>query len=506
MAIGNNTRISRHARLDKTNPKGIHIGSHSSITFGVVILTHDFINRRHVDTFIGDYTFVGGNSIILPGVRVGNHCVIGAGSVVMNDIPDNSIAAGNPARIIRGGVNTTEYGILMPGSLADGPQSESVVGVSKSPIDVLAFVANELSIVHYSELNRPLESCGVDSFELIALRTAIEGLLSVTIPDREWAGLSCLADIAILPSLIKVQNSADVDEGTNPKPKPAEKAVVGEESADWVRDGEANLNYIVNMPQMALSGLSEAWLFKELGDIHWRLITSFLGKQSSAIQDATGDRLYATFTRIRLHANPSLRAFRENTALRAKSRLRRHGASMFFSDHKILGANCFVEATLMSTFAKYGERGKNTSLIKGTPEIARPDAIPVETQLPKFGAEYRDRRELSLEEIIYETYYEIIPSHDINGVGLLYFAAYPTIFDIGLEKFEGKGFITTHSTVSKDICYFANSDPTETLIFRVHSRDETNGIIRHALSLSRKSDGKRMADVISEKRLIQAGD
>ena len=156
----------------------------------------------------------------------------------------------------------------------------------------------------------------------------------------------------------------------------------------------------------------------------------------------------------------------------------------------------------MSTFAKYGERGKNTSLIKGTPEIARPQAIPIETELPEFGAEYRERRELLLEQFIFETEYEILPPHDINGVGLLYFATYPIIFDLGLEKFEGKGFLIGHSTVSKDIYYFANCEPSETLIIRVHSRDIDNGLIRHFLSLSRKSDGKRMAEVVSEKRAV----
>lgn len=50
---------------------------------------------------IGDNCWIGGNTVICPGVKVGNGVVIGAGSVVTKDIPDNVIAAGNPCRVIR---------------------------------------------------------------------------------------------------------------------------------------------------------------------------------------------------------------------------------------------------------------------------------------------------------------------------------------------------------------------------------------------------------------------
>ena len=50
---------------------------------------------------IGDNVWIGGNVCILPGVNIGDNVVIGAGSVVTKDLPDNVIAAGNPCRIIR---------------------------------------------------------------------------------------------------------------------------------------------------------------------------------------------------------------------------------------------------------------------------------------------------------------------------------------------------------------------------------------------------------------------
>lgn len=50
---------------------------------------------------IGDNVWIGGNVVILPGVKIGDNVVIGAGSVVTKDIPDNVIAMGNPCKIVR---------------------------------------------------------------------------------------------------------------------------------------------------------------------------------------------------------------------------------------------------------------------------------------------------------------------------------------------------------------------------------------------------------------------
>nr|WP_067298371.1 sugar O-acetyltransferase [Marinobacterium profundum] len=50
---------------------------------------------------IGDNSWLGGNVVVLPGITIGNNCVVGAGSVVTRDLPDNVVAAGNPCRVIR---------------------------------------------------------------------------------------------------------------------------------------------------------------------------------------------------------------------------------------------------------------------------------------------------------------------------------------------------------------------------------------------------------------------
>jgi len=113
MQIGRGTAIALTAKLDKTNPRGIHIGDYTAVCFGVVILSHDSRNRRHADTWIGDHCLIGGESIIYPGVRIGNHCVIGLGSVVMRNVPDGSIVSGFPARVVGSCGETGRYGVSL---------------------------------------------------------------------------------------------------------------------------------------------------------------------------------------------------------------------------------------------------------------------------------------------------------------------------------------------------------------------------------------------------------
>jgi acetyltransferase-like isoleucine patch superfamily enzyme len=111
MDIGEGCHISFSARLDKTNPHGIHIGDQSIVTFGATILSHDFVNNRHLDTRIGRWCFIGAHSIILPGVEIGDHSIVAAGSVVVRSVPPHSLVGGNPARIIEAEIETGPYGM-----------------------------------------------------------------------------------------------------------------------------------------------------------------------------------------------------------------------------------------------------------------------------------------------------------------------------------------------------------------------------------------------------------
>lgn len=97
--------------VDLTKPYLIEIGHHVTITEGCALLTHGFdwsvLKIVYGDVIgsagkvvIKDNCFIGVNTIILKGCVIGENTIIGAGSVVCHDIPPNSVAAGNPCRVI----------------------------------------------------------------------------------------------------------------------------------------------------------------------------------------------------------------------------------------------------------------------------------------------------------------------------------------------------------------------------------------------------------------------
>lgn len=97
--------LSPHCYLQGNN--GIIFGNNVRIAPGCTIISsnHDPENySKHIKCGpirIGNNVWLGANAVILPTVQIGDNVVIGAGSVVTTDIPPNSIAVGNPCRVIK---------------------------------------------------------------------------------------------------------------------------------------------------------------------------------------------------------------------------------------------------------------------------------------------------------------------------------------------------------------------------------------------------------------------
>lgn len=102
--IGENVDIL-NSNLDGSHGFLITIGSNVTIT-NAVLLTHDASTKKPLGYSkvgrinIGDNVFIGHSAIILPGTTIGSNVIVGAGCVVAQDIPDNSVVIGNPSRIL----------------------------------------------------------------------------------------------------------------------------------------------------------------------------------------------------------------------------------------------------------------------------------------------------------------------------------------------------------------------------------------------------------------------
>lgn len=106
ISVGNGTYLNR--RTEITCKSNVAIGEDCAISWDVLITDTDYHQFGDSDPVnpvkIGNRVWIGAKAIILKGVTIGDGAVIAAGSVVTKDVPAGTLAAGNPATIVRGGV------------------------------------------------------------------------------------------------------------------------------------------------------------------------------------------------------------------------------------------------------------------------------------------------------------------------------------------------------------------------------------------------------------------
>lgn len=106
MKVGKNFGRLNGVILDPSHCWLIEIGDNVTMAPRVHILCHDastkqFMNYTKIGRVtIGDNVFIGAESVVLPGVTIGNNVIVGANSTVTHDIPDNTVVAGTPAKLI----------------------------------------------------------------------------------------------------------------------------------------------------------------------------------------------------------------------------------------------------------------------------------------------------------------------------------------------------------------------------------------------------------------------
>jgi acetyltransferase-like isoleucine patch superfamily enzyme len=106
--IGRNVEIGYYCIIGNVHPSRIHIGDHAIITANSVILEHDnsyYYTYGHDvkfgDVHIGEQAFLGIGTVVMPGVNIGSHAIVGALSFVKSDVPSYSVVAGQPAKVVK---------------------------------------------------------------------------------------------------------------------------------------------------------------------------------------------------------------------------------------------------------------------------------------------------------------------------------------------------------------------------------------------------------------------
>ena len=276
-------------------------------------------------------------------------------------------------------------------------------------------------------------------------------------------------------------------------------------------------NHTINMPQMALEALSENWLFKEIGDVHWALICGGLNSNSFDLKNDIGDRLYATFVRIRIDISTNLSFFKENKNLELNGNIKRFGNSMYFSEISMRSAANIIDAELMTTFS-IRQGSDNSKLAKSEPHGVV-NNIPNLKGLPSFGGDYRLIKKkvkniiefndltfyLSDDNCIFETTYTLNPFYDLNGVNLLYFAAYPIINDCCEARyfnniFPHERWEQMYYTKTKDVLYYGNCNINDNIVYKMSELEKLeNGSYKIVSTLYRDSDMAIIAKICTVK-------
>src|SRR5580698_6162263 len=105
-----NASLSSRFRSRKRG--SIVIGPQTLIAFKTLIYSYDSLSDSDRPVRIGRWCFVGGGSIVMPGVTIGDGSIVGAGAVVHEDVPPATIVGGNPARVLRRDIKVGPFGRL----------------------------------------------------------------------------------------------------------------------------------------------------------------------------------------------------------------------------------------------------------------------------------------------------------------------------------------------------------------------------------------------------------
>lgn len=358
----------------------------------------------------------------------------------------------------------------------------------------LAILKEAIPGTRLEDLQLSLSEHGVQSLDAIILRATLESHYGFEIPDHDWQAFGNVTET--LEYCDRVKREREIAE-----------------SRPRITTSRA---HEITMPKMANKALSESWLMKEMGDMHWELLTKGLEQKSSDFTDSMGNRLYAAFVRMR-YSIDALNTFGENEALHLEGEISRAGNYSYFSDVKGACNGKYINAQLMTSFS--ARKGNDNSTIAKSSPDERINHIPELKETPDFYNQHRLVKKNMTTQVVTGGYtfditdaaletidYTLNPYYEINGVGLVYFAVYPVIADRCASDFfrntmKMQDYDREYHTIFRDTFYFANCNADDTILVTLNSAEQVDSnTIKMTASMHRKSDNKLMARILTVKQ------
>jgi acyl carrier protein len=333
------------------------------------------------------------------------------------------------------------------------------------------------------------DGLGLRSLDVLVLSELVERTFHISISDEDAARLMTVGALADF-----------VVERAAPKPDPVRSGAAAPSGTELREDGALESDFEISMQLLGMNGLSETPLIAKMLDLRWQHMTALSGVRTRDIVDEAGERLYAAvfFVETRFPNARALGTFGENDRVSVVSTLARFGTTLLDGRHYVFP----YEAPASS---KVPPRDDTDALARGIPWVrisntfvkkwdgggwlkkSRPAApgftrIPQIAEPPSSYEECTTIRErghafdvppsyvpLTPEPVTVE--YPIVPDRDMNGVGLLYFAVYPTIMDVAERRVLASAgplalepeLIDRRTLVHRKIAYFSNADANDTL-------------------------------------------
>lgn len=274
------------------------------------------------------------------------------------------------------------------------------------------------------------------------------------------------------------------------------------------------------MPQLAYAGLSENWLWKECGDLHWERLAQAHGMARPDFRDASGNKAYAAFTAVRLVAG-ALDGIAENDVFQLQAGLAPAGRAQFHSQQALYRAGETVPSArveMVSAFVFRQSLRDNRSVGRASVE-SRSNLATASGDVPldaaarlaaatrerrQQAAALRDRRAAQVPTGQGEYLGSPCPSNDFNGANFMYFASFPAWVDRAEWRFFRPADLLV--TTAREVDYYGNVNVGEDVMVRCLQWEATaDGGLIHHMALHRVTDGRPIAEVRTRKRRALLG-